>query len=263
VLSLLVSGWAAIFYLDMGSNFIPRSAGEIGFRKVRYKDLTVHYKGDLNGGGLGLSYQFVKFIGENIGPVEHIHEYCAGPGFIGFNLLANGLCKTVSFSDINADALDCIRETVKFNGLEDKVRIYLSDCLDDVPKEKGWDLVVGNPPWYLRSKNSNNLIVDDENGRVHRRFFEEIAPYMRENGRIIFVESHEFASLSEFKEVVNRTPCQVSGYHPPRVLWSKNNTTKKIGKVRLPLSLAFSLVLATFILEIFLIEFTLDPDKLS
>lgn len=60
-------------------------------------------------------------------------EWCAGPGFIGFSLLAYGLCDAVVLADINPDAVRCSLETVKRNRLEARVRVFQSDNLDGIP----------------------------------------------------------------------------------------------------------------------------------
>ena len=76
-------------------------------------------------------------------------EFCAGPSFIGFALLGLGACGSLVVLDVNPLSVAAARETVRRNGLGDRVSVYHSDGLDDVPaSEKGsWDLVVSNPPY--------------------------------------------------------------------------------------------------------------------
>ena len=76
------------------------------FRRVSYDGIQVCYTLGLNGGGLGLSYEYVRLVKEQIGKVGHVYEYCAGPGFIGFNLLANNLCDRLTLSDVNPEAIE-------------------------------------------------------------------------------------------------------------------------------------------------------------
>ena len=115
---------------------------------VHYAGLRLFYAVDLEGGGMTFGQQYVDYLRREVGPVDHIFEMCAGPGFIGFSLLAHGLCERLTLADINPAAVEICRKTIAHNNLSDRVRVYLSDCLDDIPKTEQWDLVVGNPPHW-------------------------------------------------------------------------------------------------------------------
>ena len=65
--------------------------------------------------------------------VARAFEWCAGPGFIGFSLLAHGLCDTLCLADVNPEAVAACRRTVARNRLEAKVAVYHSDNLEDIP----------------------------------------------------------------------------------------------------------------------------------
>jgi hypothetical protein len=95
------------------------------YRRVRYRDIEVVYLPELEGGGIGFGQTFVPIVRELFGKVGRVHEFCAGPGFIGFSLLAHGLCDSLCLSDINPVAVAAARETVRRNRLEDKVSVYL------------------------------------------------------------------------------------------------------------------------------------------
>ena len=134
-------------------NKAKKDADNHHYSIINYQDIEVSYTWNLNGGGLILAYEFVHLVSQKIGKVRHIFEYCSGPGFIGFSLLANNLCDQLTLADINPRAIDTIKETIKNNHLQDKVSVYQSDCLDSIPDNEQWDLVVGNPPWDLVSGN--------------------------------------------------------------------------------------------------------------
>ena len=85
-------------------------------------------------------------MGVRIGRQERTFEWCAGPGFIGFSLLGHGLTDTLCLADVNPAAVDACNETIRRNGLEGRVDVYVSDGLAAIPASERWNLVVGNPP---------------------------------------------------------------------------------------------------------------------
>jgi len=73
---------------------------------VRYGKIRVRFLSYLEGGGRNFGQEFIRVVKEKFGKVEHVFEYCAGPGFIGFSLLARGLCKKLSLADVNTDEVE-------------------------------------------------------------------------------------------------------------------------------------------------------------
>jgi 16S rRNA G1207 methylase RsmC len=119
------------------------------WRQVSYDGLSVYYHSGLDGGGgtFGQEYRDLsQWAGQP--PRRRVFEWCAGPGFIGFSLLAYGLCDSLGLADVNEAAVDACRITAAENGLEDRVWVYHSDNLASVPGTERWDLVVGNPPHF-------------------------------------------------------------------------------------------------------------------
>src|SRR5690349_9794644 len=117
--------------------------------RVRYGDIDVYYKRFLDGGGTGFGQDFLRLFRSRRMPTQaRVFEWCAGPGFIGFSLLGFGLCDTLCLADINSDAVRACERTVAYNRLEERVSIYHSDNLDNIPASERWDLVVGNPPHF-------------------------------------------------------------------------------------------------------------------
>lgn len=222
---------------------------------VNYNGIKVYYTRSLNGGGVDYSYEFVKVIESRFGKVGHIHEYCCGPGFIGFNLLANGLCDTLSLSDINSDAVAAVKETISRNGLHDRVKVYSSDRLRVIPKAQRWDLVVGNPPWDVKPRSGKNLILSDIAGSVHRDFFKDIKKHLVPDGAILFVESHEYTKLQDMVSLADETACFVDRYYPP---YSLRELFRQLGNYRgLSKPGAITLRLATNLLELYIVQFRL------
>ena len=176
---------------------------------INYKNIKVSYSWRLNGGGIILAYEFVRIISKKISKVDHVFEYCAGPGFIGFALLANNLCDRLTLADVNPKAIEAIKETIKNNNLQDKVTVYQSDCLDSIPKNEQWDLVVSNPPWYLCSEVGKNLIVYDPESRVHEKFYRNINKFLKPNGSILFIEGGEYTNVICFKDMIENNGLRI------------------------------------------------------
>ena len=141
------------------------------FLKTTYNDIVVYWRPELSGGGLSYGQQFIPVTKKLFGKVKRIHEFCAGPGFIGFSLLANGLCDTLCLSDINPEAIKAMKLTVKKNRLEDKVDIYLSNGLKNIPEYEKWDLVVSNPPHFSYDV-GRGIIATDPKWNLHKNFYQ-------------------------------------------------------------------------------------------
>lgn len=129
-------------------------------------------------------------------PVDRVFEWCCGPGFIGYSILASGLARTACFADVNARAVQCVRLTAETNHLEDAVSAYVSDNLQSVPPSEQFDLVVGNPPSYcglnprhpLFHRYRDDLRPNDPGWRVHREFFRTIGGHLRPGALMIIGE---------------------------------------------------------------------------
>ena len=62
--------------------------------------------------------------------------------------LGRGLTETLCLADINPQAVDACRRSIKDNALATRANVYQSDNLANIPQSEQWDLVVGNPPWF-------------------------------------------------------------------------------------------------------------------
>jgi hypothetical protein len=171
----------------------PQEQRSVEFRKVRYGKIDVYYLPHLDGGGRTFGQDYVPYVKKTFGKVERICEFAAGPGFIGFSLLANGLCKTLCLVDINPEAIEICKKTIRENHLEDCVSVYLSDGLQSVSKEEKWDLVVSNPPHFsgvasARSKDRGLILVDPD-WSIHKAFYRQLPYFLATNGSSFFIEN--------------------------------------------------------------------------
>jgi 16S rRNA G966 N2-methylase RsmD len=162
------------------------------YRKNRFAAITVYYEKHLDGGGRGIGQGFIPFLQSRGMPKQRrVFEWCAGPGFIGFSLLAHNLCETLCLADINPEAVAACRRSIEANRLADCVSVYHSDNLKSIPASERWDLVVSNPPHFVGATDeySGDLRAHDPEWSVHREFFATVKPFLSPGGVIILQEN--------------------------------------------------------------------------
>ena len=197
-------------------------------KHIQYNNIEVAYKENLHGGGIRFGQQFIPVVREKFGHVGHIFEFCAGPGFIGFSLLANKLCDKLTLADINPEAIKVCEKTIKKNHLESKVAVYLSDSLDSIPETEKWDLVVGNPPHVFCSSEEEykkDITLYDPNFSIHRKFYQDIRKYLKPTGSILLQEHTESTSMGDFKNMIEENGLKiinVFNYAPPATSSQQN-----------------------------------------
>jgi hypothetical protein len=200
------------------------------YQTVAYRDIEVCFTPELVGGGEKYGQDYVTQVAERFGTVERTFEWCAGPGFIGFSLLAHGLCRSLCLADVNPEAVAASQETVRRNHLEDRVAVYHSDCLDAIPPIEQWDLVIGNPP---HSGTDTVLpwgpsrIYMDPGWTLHRRFYQDIARFLRRGAAVLVQENADLSTADAFRlmiaagglDFVDIFPCPID----PHIyyVWSK------------------------------------------
>jgi methylase of polypeptide subunit release factors len=176
----------------------------VDYLQVQYKNIRVSYLPELDGGGMDFGQEYIWVLEEKFGRVGHLFEFCAGPGFIGFSLLAHGLCERLTLADINPAAVEACRATVKENRLESKVAVYQSDCLDDIPPNEKWDLVVSNPPHWRSGEDAyvRDMRMWDPDLRIHDKFYRSIRPYLKPGGAICIQENGSATKAADFLPMI-------------------------------------------------------------
>lgn len=159
--------------------------------------LGVSYRHSLEGGGMVCAEPFAQFIRAHCDRrFEHAFEWCAGPGFIGFTLLAEGLCDRLCLADINPAAIDCVRQTIARNRLAGRASCYVSDNFASIPASARFDLVVGNPPSYCGLNPAHpsyahyqgDLRVNDPGWRLRRDFYRNVGRHMNPGAWLFVME---------------------------------------------------------------------------
>jgi hypothetical protein len=164
-----------------------------------YKDIEVCWRPELEGGGRSFGQDYLPVVRHLFGKVGRVFEFCAGPGFIGFSLLAHGLCDSLAVADVNPEAVAALRETVRRNGLADRVSVYLSDGLANIPDEERWDLVVSNPPHFaVQRREQPSVITDDLGWKLHRDFYARVSRFLNPGGAVLIQENFEGSVPADF-----------------------------------------------------------------
>jgi SAM-dependent methyltransferase len=172
------------------------------WRYVTYGDVRVHYKRYLDGGGSAFGQDYIPFLLDRGMPKQaRVFEWCAGPAFIGFSLLGFGLCDTLCLADINPDAVRACRRTVIENGLAERVSVYRSNNLDDIPGSERWDLVVGNPPHFDWVQTGEARFADS-GWNIHRRFFQSVGRFLKPGGVILVQENNHGSTAETFRQMI-------------------------------------------------------------
>lgn len=168
------------------------------------KQIKVVFTRDLDGGGTNFGQDYLRILKQENLKVRHAIEWCCGPAFIGFSLLANGFCERLTLIDINPLAIDAVKNTIKKHRLENVVQIHHSDSLDSVPRGEPWDLVVGNPPHSGTDEHFDwgpDLIYKDLGWHIHRRFFEKVGQHLSPDGIILLQENSDCSTPETFAEM--------------------------------------------------------------
>lgn len=179
-------------------------------RSVRLGSVSVTDRMFLDGGGSGHAAVFSRFVQERFPgrTFDHALEWCAGPGYIGFGLLAEGRCRRLSLCDINPDAIACATDTIRRNGLDDRVTAYVGDNLTAIEAKQQFDLIVGNPPWSrTRNVGNNELIASDPDWRIHRGFYESVAAYLKPGGIVCVSAFEPHRRRARLSGVWDERPC--------------------------------------------------------
>jgi SAM-dependent methyltransferase len=173
------------------------------WKQVDYGRTRVHFKKHLDGGGNDFGQDFIPFLELRQMPhQQRVFEWCSGPGFIGFSLLAHGLAETLCLADVNVEAVEACRRTVAENALAKRVSVYHSDNLKDIPDTERWDLIVSNPPHFADDW-IGDLRTYDEGWHLHREFFASVGRFLKPEGVIVLQENNRGSTPETFASMID------------------------------------------------------------
>ena len=169
--------------------------------------------------------------------VEKVCEFAAGPGFIGFSLLANNLCDTLTLVDVKPEAVRACQRTVENNDLTNRVTVYQSDGLRNVPATEKWDLVVANPPFYKCTRyeyehkfaqGKSTLNSYDPDWNIHRQFYANVGRFLRPGGSVLFLENIHGSSPGLWRRMIEESGLEYVRCfrYEPSVMSKRLNTRK-------------------------------------
>jgi hypothetical protein len=181
------------------------------------KPITVFFTMDTNGGGSFFGQDYISIIQKKYPgrKFPKVFEWCSGPGFIGFSILSHGLCDKLCLNDLYNPALELAELTAQHpeNNCDGLVSIYLLKDISLLPTHEMFDLVVSNPPHYVKNisrlVNSNRLSTDIE-WKSHKNFFSNIKSHLNPDGIILLQENYEGSSADDFAPFIKDAGLQIT-----------------------------------------------------
>lgn len=194
----------------------------------RVNDLDIFYTNETNGGGNGLGVDYFNVVNELYPDriFEHALEWCSGPGFIGYAMLATGICRKLSLNDLYQPALDMAEITkVKNTKYTGAVSIYQGSSISVIPETEKFDLVLANPPHFPSRQaacNGLNLSIDfrtphveellvDTNWNAHTDFYNNIKKRLTDDG-VILIQENQVGSINrskDFKHIIENAGLKI------------------------------------------------------
>jgi methylase of polypeptide subunit release factors len=177
---------------------------------INWDGIQLVYSDINNGGGLYFKNDFLNSVKKVFGnkKFDRVLEWCSGPGFLGYSLLANNICQNLTLSDIHISALQEAHDTAILNNIADRVKIYHSDVWDNVPDFETFDLIIANPPWYSSQNYWNerlpfeSRIYLDTDWMLHKKFFKKAKDHLNDNGSILLLEGSYGSGINTFQEMI-------------------------------------------------------------
>lgn len=190
----------------------------------RIDNFDVFYTNKTNGGGDYFALEYIDITKEWYTSVDHVLEWCSGPGFIGFGMLASGLAKNVTLSDMYLPAIELAQYTKENNlTFTDNINIVHGKNLENVTGT--FDLIVGNPPHWSTAEAAANIlgfdstqydhiedVLVDPNWNSHKEFFKQAKQILSENGVILLQENYTGSTPETFRLMVQQAGLKISTY---------------------------------------------------
>lgn len=212
---------------------IPEESAAVDFKSVdhvpyletdqwyRIGDIVVQSDGEMHGGGSAFGQNIISVV-NTLYPgriFNNCLEWCSGPGFIGFSLLAHDLIRNLYLGDIFKPALYACEQTIKSLPERYKDRtfetIHMSSSAD-IPDGLKFDLITANPPHWDWSGSPyitrlfNSRINADNHWQIHQEFFKHIKQHLSDDGIILLQEQTWASGPTTFKKFVEDSGLKIS-----------------------------------------------------
>jgi len=202
------------------------------WRVKNFGGIRVQYMKHLDGGGAWFGQDYIPLLKScDMPKQERIFEWCSGPGFIGFSLLGHGLCETLCLADINPQAVEACRRSIEDNRLGNRVAIYHSDNLANIPASEKWDLVVSNPPHFVDDF-VGDLRGHDPDWRIHRGFYAKVGQHLKPGGVLVIQENNRGSTAETFREMIEAAGFAITFVHDGRPERTPGDHFYYIGAIR-------------------------------
>jgi methylase of polypeptide subunit release factors len=190
----------------------------------RWNGLDVYFTRDIAGGQRLFADDFLVLLnGLAVKPrYGHLLEWCSGPGFIGYSMMAHGLCSSLTLAEQYGPALEAAARTAKANDIDRLVTLHKSLDPAGLPPGTSFDLVVGNPPYfpnrvmleeiYKTDPKYDPRLYVDEGWRLHKIFFAGIRRFLARNGLVILLESTIASHLETFRPMIEGSGLRIAGW---------------------------------------------------
>lgn len=201
-------------------NEIPK-LNTVQHQWVTYNDIVVQSDNEMHGGGSAFGQDYIPIIKEVYANrvFNNCFEWCSGPGFIGFSLLANGLINNLYLGDIFQPALYACEQTIKSLPEKYKNNTVETIHLDDIaviPDTLKFDLIVANPPHWDWSQDTyisrimSVRVCADNNWEIHNNFFRNIKKNLSTDGIILLQEQSWACGPETFRKVIEENGLQIT-----------------------------------------------------
>jgi methylase of polypeptide subunit release factors len=190
----------------------------------------VQYDSWMDGGGTWFGQEYAAVLQQRYNQkFQRCYEWCAGPAYIGFDLLDHGICQSLCVSDIYDLAIQRVKETAIINSLNN-VSAYTTDTVIGLPAHEKFDLVVGNPPHFLECPGDSNYqrIAVDTEWHAHREFFANIGKHLLPDA-VILLQENQAGSLrreQEFESMILASGLEITAVFNSPKHYTPNHYTQ-------------------------------------
>jgi len=148
----------------------------------------------------------------------HCMEWCAGPGFIGYRLLSDGLCDSLTLMDQYRPSLSAAEKTYRSRPARlknAKINVIHQSRIESIGDQK-YDLIVGNPPNHNNKQIAFDLgffqqrTTQDPEWKIHTEFFLNIKKNLTNDGVILLVKHIDGSQPSDHVDAIDRGGLQIS-----------------------------------------------------
>jgi len=189
----------------------------------KVNDINIYWTIPTNGGGTAFLKDYFDYF-KTYHPNKTFNnalEWCAGPGFIGFGVLACDICNHITLLEKFDQACELMYKTIK-NGNLDNATVVHDDNVEVLTDK--YDLIIGNPPHFrqyhvlqkqqgqFHTKEDWVRIAVDKNWNIHREFFTNIKNNMNPDCLILLLES--FVEVSNVTAVANECGFVLKNKYP-------------------------------------------------